>query len=351
MNENINKFSSTANTPIRNITALQLVNDMKVGWNLGNTFDAGPDETYWGNPITTPAMIDAIKAEGFNTIRIPVTWQYHMGSAPNYTIDPAWFNRIEEVINYAFDNNMYVIINTHHDGWVVPTYENQTQVTDELTKVWIQIANRYKDYSDYLIFETLNEPRQIEGPNEWTGGTAENRDVINQYNLAAVNAIRGTGGNNESRFIMVPTIAACAASVAVNDLVIPNNDSKIIVSLHMYTPCEFSTDINSTFNWGSDSDKSSLEAELDAVYNKFVKNGRAVVIGEFGTFNKDNPSARAVHAQYFVQVAKSNGMTAIWWDNGKYTAGIADTFGIFNRNTLTWACPKVAEAIVSGAGI
>jgi endoglucanase len=345
----VNVYASTAYTGMRNISSQQIVNQMKVGWNLGNSFDGSPNETSWGNPATTQAMIDAIKAEGFNTIRIPVTWQSHLGAAPNYTIDPAWLNRIDEVMNYAFNDNMYVIINTHHEGWIVPTYANQAQVTDELTKVWTQIANRYKNYSDYLIFETMNEPKQDGGPNEWSGGTAENRDVINQYNLAAVNAIRSTGGNNTTRQIMIPTISASDATVAVNALTIPNNDSRVIVSLHMYTPYEFSMDTNGTSYWGSNSDISSLNAELNSVYNKFVKNGRAVVIGEFGTINKDNTASRVAHAEYYVQTARSEGMTPIWWDNGNYTAGTADSYGIFNRNTLTWACPEVAQAIVQGS--
>lgn len=343
--------ASTAYTGMRNITSQQIVNEMKVGWNLGNSLDATGGETNWGNPATTKAMIDQIKAKGFNTVRIPVTWDGHMGGAPNYTIDTAWLNRVEQVVNYVLDNNMYVIINLHHDNaWIKPFYANETQTIAQLTKVWTQIANRFKPYSDYLIFETMNETRPIGTSTEWTGGTAENRDVVNKFNLAAVNAIRNTGGNNATRHLMIPTIAASASSVAINALTIPNNDSRIIVSVHMYSPYSFSMDQNATAAWGTAADKASLDAEFNAVYNKFVANGRAVVIGEMGTINKNNTSAREAHAQYFAQSAKAKGMTAIWWDNNYTTAWLSDTYGLFNRNTLTWTFPTIAQAFVNGAG-
>jgi endoglucanase len=345
----VNASASTAWTGIRNISSQQIVNEMKIGWNLGNTLDGTPTEISWGNPKTTHTMIDKIKEAGFNTVRIPVTWDGHMGNSPNYTIDQTWLNRVEEVVNYALDNDMYVIINLHHENdWLKPYYANQTQTTNQLTKVWAQIADRFKWYSDYLVFETMNEPRPVGASNEWSGGSAENRDVINKYNLAAVNTIRGAGGNNASRHIMIPTIAASATSVAINDLVIPNNDSRVIVSLHMYSPYSFAMDINGTSSWGSAADKASLDSEFDSVYNKFVKNGRAVVIGEMGTINKNNTSARVAHAEYYVRAAKARGITPIWWDNGLATAGQAESFAIFNRNTLTWNCPEVPQALMKG---
>lgn len=352
--------ASTAYTGIRNATSQEIVDDMKIGWNLGNTLDAHEatgaqpliSETYWGNPKTTHAMIDRIKAAGFNTIRIPVTWYNHMGSAPNYAIDSAWFDRVDEVMNYAFDNDMYVILNMHHeDSWLIPTYEKQEQVKAQLTKAWTQIANRFNKYGDYLIFETMNEPRPVGAANEWSGGSAENRQVINNYNLAAVNTIRNTGGNNKSRCIMVPTLAASSTSVAVNDLVIPNNDKRVIVSLHMYSPYFFAMDQTGTSKWGTDAEKSELDWELDAVANKFVKKGQAVVIGEFGTINKNNKLARTTHAEYYAKAAKSRHITPVWWDNGISTAGNSDTYGLLNRNTLNLDCPEVVAALMKGVNV
>ncbi len=349
----INVTASTAYTGMRDISALDLVKDMKLGWNLGNTMDAFDGETSWGNPMTTKAMIDEVKKAGFNTLRIPITWYKHIGAAPNYTINSDWLNRVEQIVNYAMDNNMYVIINLHHESnsWLIPKYANQSDNINEITKLWAQISDRFKNYSDYLIFETLNEPRLVGDPTEWSGGTAEARDVINKYNLAAVNTIRNSGGNNAKRFIMVPTYAAAAMPTCVDSLVIPNNDNRVIVSLHMYSPYTYCGDINGTSYWGSDSDKSNLDGELDAVYNKFVRNGRAVVIGEFGSINKNNLSSRVVHAEYFVKAAKTRGMPVIWWDNNQFTGGKAESFGIFNRSSLTWVFPEIVKALVNGAGI
>lgn len=348
---NINISASTAYTGMRNISSLELVKDMRLGWNLGNTLDAIGGETNWGNPRTTKAMIDKVKEMGFNTVRFPVTWEGHVGPGPSYTIDQTWLNRVEEVVNYALDNNMYAIINLHHENsWLRPTYASEEQSKAKLTKIWEQIANRFKNYGDYLIFETMNEPRVEGSPNEWSGGSYENRQVINSFNLAAVNTIRGTGGNNATRHIMIPAHAASAIDVALNDLVIPNNDSRIIISIHNYSPYYFAMDVNGTSSWGSSSDKSSLAAEFDALYNRFVKNGRAVVIGECGTINKNNEPARIAHAEFFVKEARARGITPIWWDNGYSAPNRSESYGLLNRTALTWYHPEIANALVRGSG-
>jgi aryl-phospho-beta-D-glucosidase BglC (GH1 family) len=296
-------------------------------------------------------MIDKVKEMGYNAVRLPVTWDTHMGAAPSYTIDQTWLNRVEEVVNYALDNDMYVILNLHHENkWLVPTYAKEAQSKAQLIKLWEQIASRFKSYSDYLIFETINEPRVEGSANEWTGGTYENRDVINKLNLAAVDTIRSTGGNNASRFIMVPPHAAASLDITLNDFIIPNNDSKIIVSIHAYSPYYFAMDINGTPSWGTSSDKSSLTSEFNALYNRFIKNGRAVVIGEFGTIDKNNLSSRTAHAEYFAKEAAAKGIPVFWWDNGYYAPGKAETYALLNRSSLTWYYPDIAKALVSGSG-
>lgn len=347
----VNILASTAYTGMRDITSLELVNEMRVGWNLGNTLDAIGGETNWGNPKTTKEMIDKVKEMGFNTMRFPVTWGGHVGQAPDYKINKEWLDRVEEVVNYALSNDMYAIINLHHENsWLVPTYAQEKRSTEQLVKIWEQVATRFKDYGDYLIFETMNEPRVENSPNEWSGGTPENRQVINNFNLAAVNTIRSTGGNNAKRHIMIPAHAASAIDVALNDLVIPNNDDRIIISIHNYSPYFFAMDVNGTASWGSSSDRSSLAGELDALYNRFVKNGRAVVIGEFGTINKNNESDRIEHAEFFVKEAKKRGIPVIWWDNGYNEAGKGESYALLNRRSLTWYHPEIAKALIRGAG-
>ncbi len=349
--------SSDAAGVMRDITSMQIVADMKLGWNLGNTLDAWVEgssglglatETSWGNPKTTKAMFDALKAKGFKTVRVPVTWNGHFGGAPSYTIDKAWLDRVEEVVKYGIDNGMYVILNSHHDEWVKLYASSQTEVTAKITKLWEQIAGRFIDYSDYLIFETLNEPRLYGESSEWNGGTADARKVLNAYNLAIVNTMRNSGGNNALRHIMIPTHAATSMDVAQNDLVIPNNDKRIIVSQHTYWPYTFTMENPGSNTWGTASDKSACDAELDRIYNKFCKKGIPVVVGEWGTIDKNNTSARTVHAEYYTAAVRKRGMLPVWWDNGDSKAG---GFALLNRNAGSWYFPEIVDALIKGSNV
>jgi hypothetical protein len=216
----------------------------------------------------------------------------------------------------------------------------QDTVTAELVAIWTQIANRFKDYSDYLIFETLNEPRLEGSPEEWSGGTAEGRDVVNKLNLAAVNAIRNTGGNNPTRFIMCPSYSAAGWGTPLNAFVVPNNDSLIIVSIHNYGPVAFCLTVPGVSTWGSAADKAAVDYDMTLYNNKFISKGRAVVLGEWGSINKNNTSARVTHSDYFVNAAKSRQMATVVWDDG-------GQMGLFNRSALTWAFPTIVDAIVN----
>ncbi|WP_394749157.1 glycoside hydrolase family 5 protein [Spongiimicrobium salis] len=323
----------------RDLTSMQLVAEMPTGWNLGNSLDVpGDDETAWGNPITSREMIDKVRERGFGTLRVPVTWGSHTGNPPEYTIETTWMDHVEEIVNYGLDNDMYVILNIHHDNeWTVPTPENASTVRDRLGKVWTQIANRFRNYSDFLLFEVLNEPRHEGTPQEWNGGTAEERVVLNQYLKTALDAIRATGGNNEKRHIMIPTYAASTHPNAMNDLVIPNNDQRTIVSVHTYFPFQYAL-LGEDRDWGTDADRQALDAELDRVRDKFIANGIPVIMGEFGSVTSVND--RLEHATYYANGAVSRGMLPIWWDDG-------GNFRIFNRRTLTWISPDIADAVIN----
>lgn len=324
---------------MRNLTSMEFVAGMKPGWNLGNALDTeSTNETAWGNPATTKAMIDAIKERGFETIRIPVTWSYHTGASPEYIIEESWLNRVQEVVNYARDNDMYVIINIHHDDtWIIPTYALADSVKSRLNKTWTQIANRFKEYSDYLIFELLNEPRHENTPLEWTGGTPEGRDVVNQYNKTCLDAIRATGGNNLTRHIMMASYAASPGTV--NHLVIPD-DERIIVSIHNYFPFEFSIGNGST--WGTDQDKVEMDRSFDNIRNKFIANGKPVIMGEWSSTNNAGGADRLAHAEYYANGCVERGILPVWWDNGNIGGS-----GIFNRDNLTWYFPEIADAVIN----
>lgn len=324
--------------------SFQFIADMGVGWNLGNTLDTkNQDQTKWGNPLATKALIDAVRARGFKTLRVPVTWQYHMSDAPDYTIDKEWLNRVEDVVNYGLDNDMYVILNIHHDEeWLIPTYAEIEKAKDQLGKVWAQIANRFKKYDHHLIFETLNETRLKGSNEEWTGGTAEGRDCINQLHEVAVNAIRETEEKNKNRYIMISTYAASASKTAVDGLVLPDAKN-LIVSIHNYFPYKFcleKTEFVTT--WGTEEEKTALDSEMNRLVDTFINKGIPVVMGEWGCLNHNNLTERARYAEHYAKACLTRGICPIWWDNGnpEYT-------GILNRNTYQWIFPEIADAIVS----
>ncbi|MCR5608673.1 MAG: cellulase family glycosylhydrolase [Lachnospiraceae bacterium] len=336
-------------------SAKEIVASIKIGWNLGNTLDSTCDwisnptvtqfETAWGNPVTTKAMITGIKKAGFNAIRIPVSWGQKMSS--DYTVDEAWMNRVNEVVDYAIDNDMYVILNTHHDiDWLYPDNSHKDSASKQLEKLWIQIATRFNKYDSHLIFETMNEPRLKDTSYEWTAGTKEAWDVINVYNKVAVDAIRNTGGNNKTRAIMIPTYAANSTDEAMAALTIPNNDSNIIMSIHAYSPYQFAMVVGGTAEWGSSSDKQEMDNLMSKIAAAAAKKGVPVIIGEFGTINKSNTSARAAHAAYFKQAAAKQGIACFWWDNGVETAGEGESYSIFNRNNCTVSNQDIVNALV-----
>ncbi|NMA80147.1 MAG: glycoside hydrolase family 5 protein [Clostridiales bacterium] len=345
-------------TTQREMNAMELVRDMKVGWNLGNSLDSKPTwftngtveqyEMSWGNPVTTKAMIDMVKAAGFNTIRVPTTWEEKLGPAPNYIIREDWMNRVQEVVDYCIDNDLYVILNIHHEDWHFPSYENLESASKQMVKVWEQIAERFKDYDEKLIFEGMNEPRMMGTPLEWNGGTAEARDVINILNGVFLDTIRAAGGNNPTRFLMLPTYAASPSPVTVEAMTIPNDD-RIIVSIHGYTPYNFTINTEGTPYWSVDNpqDRREVDESIDLLYRTFVSKGIPVVVGEFGASNKNNIADRAAWTEYYVRKASEVGITCVWWDNGAFT-GEGQLFGILNRNELRWQYPEIVDALMRG---
>ena len=339
----IDTESRAGKSPIRDISSVELVDEMGVGWNLGNTFDVtARDKTLWGNPAPTRATIDAVRAMGFGTLRIPITWGYHQSQIPPYAIEPAYIQQIKRVVDDGLQNGMHVIINVHHDNeWVVPRSSHAAETIARLTSLWTQVAEHFKVYNDSLIFEVLNEPR-LEGiPEEWTGGTPEGRSYLNDFNKAAVDAIRATGGNNSLRHIMIPTWAASSIPAAMNDLVIPNDDSRIIISMHSYFPWPFAGEAK--IAWGSDQDKADLRAELDKIRQHWlIDQQRPVILGEWGTI-EDNPlQTRIAYAEFYVKEAKERGLLTVVWDDGGW-------FRLLNRDNLSWDFPDIAATIVAAS--
>ena len=353
--------------------SLEFVQDMQVGWNLGNTFDASNDrnpsadelsyESMWSGTKTTQEMITAIKAAGFQTIRIPVSWHNHV-SGDNYTISDVWMNRVQEVIDYAVNEDMYIIINIHHDileGYYYPTKEQFETSSKYITSIWKQIAERFIEYDDHLIFEAINEPRMRGTNYEWwldmnVDECKEAVDCINRLNQQFVDTVRATGGINATRYLMVPGYCASPEFALIDQFVLPTdletNINKIIVSVHAYTPYKFalqsqnesgSTDMFSIANKIGTGD---IDYFMNRLYHKFISNGTPVVIGEFGARDKGgNVQDRTEYTAYYVASARANGITCIWWDNNAF-AGTGENFGLFKRQRLTWLYEVIKDALI-----
>lgn len=357
-NENEDEDEDEQNTDslplsIRDIPSAELVKEIKIGWNLGNTLDATGgillnSEMSWGNPATREDMFIAVKEAGFNIIRIPVSWGNHLGPEPDYNIHNAWLDRVNEVVDYAINNDLFVILNMHHEEWHFPSYDNYDKAETILTKVWAQIADRFKEYDEHLIFEGMNEPRMKGTPQEWTGGNEEARDVVNKLNQAFVDTIRNAGGNNPYRHLMIPTYAASSDPNTWKDFVIPDDD-KIIVSIHAYTPYNFALNINGTDKWSPENpdDTRDIDNLMNNLYNSFISKGQPVILGEFGAMDKDNLESRSLWAKYYIQKAKEIGVPCIWWDNGAFV-GNGELFGLLDRRKREWKHPEIIEALMSG---
>lgn len=352
------------------LTAFDITADMGAGWNLGNTLDATGtglgSERAWGNPLTTEEMILLVKEGGFNAVRIPTTWEGHMDES--YNVDPEWMARVREVVDYAYDNDMYVILNAHHEEWYSPYEDNKEKAAEQLAALWTQIAEEFQGYDEHLVFEGMNEPRWKNTQWEWNGGNEEGREVVNYLNGVFVDAVRKTGGNNDKRFLMVCPYAANCSESALAALQIPD-DERVIVSVHAYIPYSFALQQNGSARWLPE--KSGCVAEIDKLAEVldrlFIKNGRAVIIGETGAMSRYitektetegtaeadsktvvNNEYRALWAEYYFGKFSEIGIPCFWWDNGAFVSG--ETFGLMDRRNCEWRHPEVVEAIMKGIG-
>ncbi len=325
--------------------AQEIVSDIKIGWNLGNALDSYDEkgkakdlETYWGNVKTTKDMIDTVKAKGFNAVRIPVSWANHLDESNN--IDSAWMDRVQEVVDYAVDNDLYVILNMHHDDymWLHPVYAEETEITEKYVRIWEQIAERFSDYDSKLLFEGLNEPRVVGTSYEWTGGNAEERDVINHLLQKFVDTVRASGGKNAERTLIVTTHAASITDAALNGLVVPD-DNNLIVSIHNYAPWEMTTAEYPEVTEFDNEDMTELDEAFDKLCEKL--DGIPVIIGEFGAEDKDNTAERTELYAYYVSAAAKRGIPCFVWDNGA-----EDSYGLLDRSQNDWYYEEIVDAMM-----
>lgn len=314
---------------MRNITTMELVHDMGLGINLGNTMESCGDwidkygdgsvrsyETAWGSPVITEAMIDGYANEGFGTLRIPVAWSNLMGE--NYTISADYLKRVRQLVDWAIEDDMYVILNIHYDGgWFSGFSTDKSNCMTKYKRIWEQLTEEFADYSDFLVFESLNE----EGV--WNDlPQADAYAMLNEINQTFVDIVRSSGGNNGERHLLIAGYATDFDKTCSSLFKMPDDPmSRCAVSVHYYTPSTFcileedaSWGKNRT-TWGTANDIKQLNYYMSKMKTNFVDKGIPVIIGEYGCpkKNKEADSVR-LFLTTAAKTAYDMGMCPVLWD-------------------------------------
>ena len=333
--------SSTSSAVTGNAQAI--VNAMRIGWNLGLNFDCydgkglntskSPNyyETLWGTPSSTQQTIDAVKAAGFGAVRIPITYRDHMDA--NGNIDQKWLARIRQVVDYCIKDDLYVIINIHHDtgnsGWLTADAATLTQSSAALKSMWEQIAVYFKDYGNHLLFEGFNEI--LNQKHQWNYAGKENYEAENTLNQIFVDTVRKTGGNNASRYLVVNTYAANTEGDVLDYFAVPSDRAgKVIVSVHYYK----GTNV--------------LDSTLQKLNSLYVSKGIPVIFGEMGQKNSGNEAARLQYISTVISKTHQYGITCFWWDDGGIFSSPSKVYNyaILNRKTLQWYFPDIVKVLM-----
>lgn len=328
-----NEFAYTAN---------EIVEKMGMGWNLGNALDSCSykegvivTEESFGNVKTTKDIIDMVKDIGFLSVRIPVSYYNHMDEDGN--IDSLWLSRVKEVVDYVIDNDMYCIINIHHDtgndGWLTADASNYEANSKKFTNMWTQIASYFKDYDSKLLFEGYNEI--LNSDKKWSYAGSEAYDTANRLNQDFVNTVRSTGGNNEERYLIVNTYAASAESEVISNFVLPEDtkENRLIVEVHSYAGID------------------KMSAVIDDIKTRFVDEGIPVIIGETAMSKDNSEEDRILFARLLNTKAKQNKIAMFWWDDGNYSKDSTEltdicSYALINRNLKEWAYEEIANAFL-----
>lgn len=351
-------------TPVNDAVEFSL--QMGIGWNLGNSLEAvingtPGDETVWGNPAVTQGLLNAVKAAGFDTVRIPVAWS-KFSDPDNFVIDTAWMDRVEEVVNYALNADLYVVMNEHWDGgWLnQPFYSNQASLNNRLSIMWTQIANRFRGYDRRLLFAGTNEVLR-EG--DFGTPTQEYADVQNSFNQSFVNAVRATGdgnadaadGNaNADRYLVVQGFNT-NIDHTVNFFVLPSDtvNDRLFVEVHYYDPYNFTINpVNIATEWPSATESWANESWVDTQFQKmktnFVDLGIPVILGEYAAMRREDipghEESRVCWNGYITRSAVDHGMVPAYWDAG--FTGQHGT-GLFNRSNGNTVYPDIVNALVT----
>ena len=349
--------------------ALTAVQSMKIGWNLGNYFDVTEKVfknrsidrliTGWGNPIVDESLFKHLKELGFGAVRVPVTWIYHFDEDGN--IDPEWMARVKEVVDWVLDNDMYCIINMHHDTgednksmdrWLFASMDNFEKNNELFSYLWAQIADEFKDYPERLLFEGFNEMLDENG--DWMDASEDAAQAVNEYNQLFVNTVRKTGGKNATRNLICNHYAAGITESELYYFIQPNDTVKdhIIGQAHFYMPYQFVNEDQPDTVFTKKLQE-AMEGDLgfvcDAYYSRGVdENGNQCllpyIIGEFGANDKGNTEERIKYYKHVIEFVKERGDTCFIWDNGN-----PEEFGLINRSGGEDYFPEIIEACIEAA--
>ncbi|MEU8202941.1 cellulase family glycosylhydrolase [Streptosporangium sp. NPDC049046] len=319
--------------------AMATVAAMQPGWNLGNTLDAIPDETAWGNPLTTQTLLRHVRSQGYKSIRLPITWSNHHGPAPDYTIDTAWLNRVRQIVDWSLAEDFYVMINLHHDSWQwINGYPaDSTTVMNRYKALWRQISGTFRNHSPKLVFESINEP-QFAG----TSGDDQGDQVTNTFNTEFVHLVRQSGGGNATRLLVLPTLHTSGEQArldALNATITALRDPNLAATVHFYGWWPFSVNIAGGTRYDSNVEQ-DLVGTFDRVRTTFVSRGIPVIIGEWALLSWDHTRPGIIERGEFLKYLEAVGyharirnLTTMVWDAGQF----------LNRNELKWRDQGVYE--------
>ncbi len=328
---------------------LRFVKQLGNGINLGNSLDVykladkgktltvEDYETAWHNPPISRTCLRAVKEAGFDLVRIPVSWGEHMDGKGR--VDEAWMDRVNEVVRKALKQELYVILDTHHETWL-DLNNDEKDMEERLVLLWEQIALRFADCGEKLLFEGMNEPRRWGGALEWSEGTQELRQRVARLNRAFVRAVRAAGGNNETRWLLVATYANRTDEAALKDLKLP--DKRCIVSLHLYEPYEFCQKESGPDAWDSKGrEAEKLLSAFERIHERLIKRNIPVIITECGCIDKKNESSRVSWVQSLRTGAAKWGVPCIWWDDG-------GEYRLVDRRNGKILFPRILKAFTDG---
>ena len=359
------------------VTPAMVHEAFRMGWDMGNHLDGYnsqlvASETAWGNSKCTQATMDGLKKAGFSSIRIPITWMGHIGEAPTYELDETWLNRVAEIVDYAEKAGLKAIINTHHDenhddeaehwqdikGAAASSSKNET-IKDEIFCVWTQIALKFKDKGEWLVFEPFNEIN--DGGWGWSSDYQNNPDtqnkILNEWNQVFVDAVRATGGENATRWISA--VGYCASpDFTIKGLVIPKDytsANRLLVGVHDYDPYNFTLNDPLVEQWGhtadpakrcSDKDEANVVATFDQIKAAYIDKGIPVYIGEMGCsyHSGDNYLFMKYYLEYFCKAGADRGLPMFLWDNGAKGDG-SECHSYIDHGTGAYQNDKAKELI------